>query len=48
LTSIVALIIAPHINEGGHDVAPMHHDHSALPVEQAPIAATTLSLNDRF
>ena len=53
LTSIVALIIAPHINEGGHDAAPMHqdhegHDHSALPAEQAPITAATLSLNDRF
>lgn len=55
LTSIVALIIAPHINENGHSAAPTHHDHdghdhnhSAVPAEQAPVAATTLSLSDRF
>ena len=53
LTSIVALIIAPHINEGGRSAPAPHdhegHDHGALPVEDAaPVAATTLSLNDRF
>lgn len=54
LTSIVALVIAPHINEGGHGApAPMPndhegHEHGALPVEEAPVSGTALSLNDRF
>ncbi|HQW06794.1 MAG: sodium-translocating pyrophosphatase [Flavobacteriales bacterium] len=54
LTSIVALVIAPHINEGGHDVAPMQHDHeghdhSALPTETPnEVAVSALSVADRF
>lgn len=50
LTSIVALVIAPHINEGGHDVAPMQHDHeghdhSALPTETPnEVAVSALSV----
>lgn len=53
LTSIVALIIAPHINENGHGAAPAHnehdgHNHGAAPAEQAPAPVATLSLNDRF
>jgi K(+)-stimulated pyrophosphate-energized sodium pump len=49
LTSIVALVIAPHINEGGHDVAPAH---SVVPQEvEATVVATdgaALDVSDRF
>jgi K(+)-stimulated pyrophosphate-energized sodium pump len=55
LTSIVALIIAPHINEGGaHPTMPghEHHDHShgavVTPTVEPVAAASTVDVSDRF
>ncbi|MCB0795373.1 MAG: sodium-translocating pyrophosphatase [Flavobacteriales bacterium] len=59
LTSIVALIIAPHINEGGHApaaVPPQHdhelhdhgHEHGALSPNAANEEVAALDLTDRF
>ncbi len=56
LTSIVALIIAPHINEGGvHPATPGHehhegHEHGAVvaPAGEPVAEASTLNVADRF
>jgi K(+)-stimulated pyrophosphate-energized sodium pump len=53
LTSIVALIIAPHINEGeAHPAMPGHegHEHGAVvaPAGEPVADANTLNVGDRF
>ncbi len=55
LTSIVALVIAPHINEGeAHPAMPghEHHDHShgtvVSPAGEPVAEASTLDVSERF